>query len=422
MPVTAPSVKTFDFNLETLRGLAAIFVVWGHLQISNSRVDPGYHLAGMWAYAPPSHLSVLIFFLLSGYVIGLSQKVPLTKATIPTYMKKRFVRLYPIYFLCLLLAIVVTGHVSTATVASHVCMTQGIFSPVLMPFAPSWSLTYEVVFYLLFIPISWFRINPLPVAVLAVLSGITAAYLFPVNGGALFSSFAFGFSFWLSGLLLFKYFGQTTGTKHYAWMLSFLFLFLAVETFDAPATLFTQAGRVVFGRNLSDVIAGQPGTILFQDFVYLPHCFILVCLFTSKEFRFRKALIILLLVLHAVTFYHYYQHWNRETLAVIALPSLFYGLAVVLFAFSSWFERSARVVVKKLVPIGTISYGLYIVHFPLMIALGRVTTFSGTPWTFAVRTVAFLVVAVVGAYLLEHQFQPRVKRLLQNLPGSAETV
>jgi peptidoglycan/LPS O-acetylase OafA/YrhL len=388
-----------------------MFVVWGHLQFTGSRVDPGYHPGGMWAYAPPAHLSVLVFFLLSGYVIGLSQKAPLTKATVPTYLKKRFVRLYPIYFLCLLLALAVTGPVSAATAVSHASLTQGVLSPVLRALAPSWSLTYEVVFYLLFVPLSYFRVPPLPVALAAVLAGVAAVYLFPVAGGALFASFAFGFSFWLSGLLLFQRLGQTAGPRHYAWMLSLLLLFLAVETFDAPATLFTKVGRAVLGSPLFDVTTGQPGTVFFRDFVYLPHCFVLVSLFASKAFRFRRALMALLVALPAVTFYHYYQEWTPETRAVVALPGVFYGASVLLFAFPGWFERSARAVIKKLVPTGTVSYGLYIFHFPILIALGQVTAFSGTPWTYAVRTAAFLAVAFGGAYVLEHQFQPRFKRL-----------
>ena len=415
MPNKQPleKVKTFDFNLETLRGLAAIFVVCGHLQFADSRVDPVYHLQGMWSYAMPAHLSVLVFFLLSGYVIGLSHRQPLTRATIPTYLRKRFVRLYPIYFICVLLALLVAqGLFPPTIIAAHLTMTQGLFTPVIRSLAPSWSLTYEVVFYLLFIPISYFRINPIPVAVGAVLLGCVNAYLFPRFGSPLFSSFAFGFSFWLCGLIMFEYLSKVPARKCYAWMLSFLFLFLALEALDAPVTLFSRAGLIIFGKDLSAVPVYQPGSIPFRDFSYLPYCFVLVSLFASKDFAYRTWLMVLLLLLPALALYHYVHLGNSFDWATLFFPGVAYTLAVLLFAFPNVFEDFAQRVVKRLVFTGTLSYGLYIVHFPILYAIGQVTAFSGSLFTFSIRTIVFLALSFAGAYLLEEWVQPWAKRLL----------
>ena len=207
---SSPKVKAFNFDIETLRGIAAIAVVWGHATVANGWIDPDYSPTGIWAYVAPGHLCVLVFFLLSGYVIGLAHKSPLNSQTILLYLKKRFVRIYPIYFVSLLLALLVAQQsYSAATIAAQLTVTQGILSPVVREISPAWSLAYEVVFYLLFVPISYFRINAAWVMALAFLLGCINVFFYPIYGWPLFSSFAFGATFWLCGLLIARYVPDT---------------------------------------------------------------------------------------------------------------------------------------------------------------------------------------------------------------------
>ena len=69
--------RTFDFKLEGLRGLAALTVVLGHTIVIKQTLDPHYQPTGVFSFQAPGHLSVLIFFILSGYVIGLTNQRPL---------------------------------------------------------------------------------------------------------------------------------------------------------------------------------------------------------------------------------------------------------------------------------------------------------------------------------------------------------
>jgi peptidoglycan/LPS O-acetylase OafA/YrhL len=410
--VSSIQKKTFDFNLETLRGVAAILVVWGHTTVADGLLDRGYHPTGVWSYLGPAHLSVLVFFLLSGYVIGLAHKDPLTLSTIPVYLKKRFVRIYPIYALCLLLGLAVSEqHYSWQIILSHFTMTQGLVSPVITAIGPSWSLTYEIIFYLLFIPLSVFQLNPIPVALLATLVGCADAYLYPRYGSALLPSFAFGFAFWLSGLALARYSATRPTYSNYAFMVSMLLLFMAIGKLDAPVTLFSQTALRLFGKDLSDLPNDQPGVIAFRDFGYLPYCLLILLTFAGKRFRFQRPFMALLLLLPAPTLYYYYKHLPPQEWATLTLPILFYGLAILFFVVDARLEALGQRLIKSLISTGSISYGLYIVHFSLLYLFSRTALFTGSPLTFTVRLLLFLLPAVAGAYLLEKKFQPWVKKL-----------
>lgn len=398
--------RVFDYDIEALRGIAAVIVVWGHAFFSSSKVDPAYTPSGIWVYAPPAHLSVLVFFLLSGYVIGLAYAEPLTRTSISLYLKKRFFRIYPIYFLCLLLALLVAAEpYSFSTIISHVTMAQGITSPLIIEFSPAWSLVYEVLFYLLFIPVSAFRLNPIVVALLSMLLGCLGARY----GFSLFGSYAFGFAFWLSGLALAKYLRKPVTAAMYATMLSLLSLLLAIEKLDAPLTLFTMVSSRLFGQELLLSAVDQPG-LRFRDFAYLPYCVILMAAFVKKEFKYMRFIQGVLIFLPVLTYYHYYQQFNSETLTTLFWPTFFYVSAVLLFLFPTMGEALSQLLIKRLIITGSISYGLYIVHYPVLSALRRVTSFSGSSFTFISRLAILLVLSIGGALLLEKKFQPWIKK------------
>jgi peptidoglycan/LPS O-acetylase OafA/YrhL len=249
-------------------------------------------------------LCVLVFFLLSGYVIGLAHKEPLTLKSTPIYLKKRFLRIYPIYFLCLLFALITARtSYSLTTIISHLTLTQGLFAPVIKEISPAWSLVYEFIFYLLFIPLSYFRINTLIITALCILLGCLNAYFYPTFNHPLFSSYVFGFAFWLCGLSIAKYFSSNsiaTGGD-YALMASVLFLLMAIGVLDAPVTLFNQISTHLFGKDLSILPQDQPGTVSFRDFGYLPYCFLITVVFAKSRIKNLKLVAGLLIIMPLAT-------------------------------------------------------------------------------------------------------------------------
>ena len=110
---------------------------------------------------------------------------------------------------------------------------------------------------------------------------------------------------------------------------------------------------------------------------------------------------------------HYFKIKNDYPLVSVSFSFLMYGASIVFFLFSARLEGFSKRIIKWLVPLGSISYGLYIVHFPLLCAiLFSHKSFSGTPLTYITRLIVFLVASFSAAYLLEKKFQPLVKRLI----------
>ncbi|MFD1872255.1 acyltransferase family protein [Hymenobacter bucti] len=409
-----PLVKVFNYKLEALRGAASILVIWGHATLNNNMLDPAYSPVDNWFHTGTGHLSVLVFFVLSGYVIGLAHPLALTKYTIGDYVKKRLIRIYPIYFMCLLLALVASNYdfPSLATIAGHVTMTQGISTPIISAISPSWSLVYEIIFYVLFIPISIFRLNPLYVALLSIVIGCVNAYFAHSYGSPILPSYAFGFVFWLSGLVLSRTFSTKGSPIPYSYLLSCLFLFVAIDKLDAPFTLFHRIGILLFGKDLSVLSNYNIGIISFRDLAYLPYCLLILVIFTDKKLAYTKLTLLLFIVLPIFTFWYYYEHLLISNLSSILLPTTAYALAFSCFAFAGRVEVGAEFLIKKLEKTGSISYGLYIVHCPILFLMSQVSVFSGTPFTYAIRMLCFLVLSAWAAFMLEKRFQPWIKMKL----------
>ncbi|WP_143728931.1 acyltransferase [Microbulbifer sp. GL-2] len=142
-------------NLDTLRGLAALLVVWQHssevfIQIPNIALH-GTGLANFISQLDFGRIGVLCFFLLSGYVIPHS----LLEANRPlkSFAIRRFFRLYPTYWVSLIIAVGFTwlfaDHIfSSVAILANTTMLQGLlgFENVQKLY---WTLTAELIFYLL---------------------------------------------------------------------------------------------------------------------------------------------------------------------------------------------------------------------------------------------------------------------------------
>ncbi len=101
-----------------------------------------------------ANIGVSYFFVLSGFVMIIAYN-HLNKITAKTFYKKRFARIYPIYFLAILFflafAIVTRGHLNFIEIILNISMTQAwVPGKALSLNFPGWSLSVEAFFYLLF--------------------------------------------------------------------------------------------------------------------------------------------------------------------------------------------------------------------------------------------------------------------------------
>lgn len=398
-----------------MRGFAAIFVVFHHiLGRFDNLLDPTYKIGILKHLEPPGHLSVLIFFLLSGYVIGVSQPQALDAAEIKLYIKKRFVRLYPIYIVSIILTVLVARtSYSFNTIVSHLAFTQIMTSEVLNENTALWSLHYEVLFYLLFIPVSYFRINLLLVAICCTILGlINSFYTTYLNTPAL-TSYMFGFTFWIFGVIAARKFKNETQKVNYTLMISSVLLVLAIgnNVYNVSIRGLDKINTLTGGRIcLPGTVNWYKQAISFLDFSLLPYCIFVIATFTGTLFRGRKVLLTFFILLPLLAIFHIAK--SAMAFEHYLFPSICYMLSLILyFSKSGMLEISCRKAVRIGKSIGALSYSIYIVHLPLLFIFSMVPAFSGTITTFLFRLILFGVILFIAALFLENTFQFKVRRL-----------
>lgn len=105
------------------------------------------------------YIGVTFFFILSGFILSFSytSRIKNNKISVADYIISRFSRIYPLHFLTLFLYLVLIG--SSSKMIPSVFLVQSFIPESKFFFAgnaPSWSLSNEIFFYLLF-PFLLFR-------------------------------------------------------------------------------------------------------------------------------------------------------------------------------------------------------------------------------------------------------------------------
>src|SRR5690349_18388411 len=137
--------------LDVLRGLAALAVVFDH--ISYYVLQHVRHLVYHWF--DPGNYGVFVFFIISGYIVPASLE---RKGSVRTSWVSRLFRLYPLYLLAVGIAVAlyfahfgsIRGEDSdpTTSILSQLLMMSNVLEGKNLPNVV-WSLSYEMVFYLL---------------------------------------------------------------------------------------------------------------------------------------------------------------------------------------------------------------------------------------------------------------------------------
>jgi peptidoglycan/LPS O-acetylase OafA/YrhL len=143
-------------KIEALRGFASIYVFAGHVLIGS--------IGALGVLLRFGQEMVMCFFLLSGFVIYYATHHARQK-TFRVYFIHRFRRIYPILFVALFIAYLVSalsGHpeLDWKNLLGNIFMTQdfafgkpGVWSDTFCGNFPLWSLSYEWWFYMMFFPI-----------------------------------------------------------------------------------------------------------------------------------------------------------------------------------------------------------------------------------------------------------------------------
>jgi len=408
--------KRIEYNLEALRGGAALIVVLYHIIFFDQYLDPNYFPVVIKVLQFPGHLSVLVFFVLSGFVIGISNQQSLTIKTILPYLKKRFIRLYPIYFLSLVFTLLVAPvNYSLYTIGSNFTLTQGVVAPVIWENCPIWSLHYEALYYLIFIPVSLFRMKLIFVFFASLILGLANYFFYPYLNTPIITSYAFGFIFWIAGLFISKYFTEKEAVTNYKLLVSNLFLFISLVYYNVFASIFNRIVLVLFKHNIafSENINWAKKIILFSDLSYLPYCVLSVLLFSNRQFKYKKIIVICMQILPAYTLFFIFKSIQVINVAEIIVSTICYIISLFLFFIKAeYLSFLSKKIIHCGIWLGSISYGIYIIHFPILVIFKQIFVFSGSLFSFLVRLGAFLFLTVVSSFMLEKRFQPWIKKLI----------
>jgi peptidoglycan/LPS O-acetylase OafA/YrhL len=148
-------------GIDSLRGLAALAVVLFHYT-TGYEFMLGRSGSGLLFYLPTGCFGVQLFFLISGFVILRTLE---RTSDLKTFAVARFARLYPPFFVCATLTLIVIAlthwhlaNLNAKAIAINYTMLAQLIG--VKEIDPSyWTLTYEVLFYA-GAALIWFRLRP----------------------------------------------------------------------------------------------------------------------------------------------------------------------------------------------------------------------------------------------------------------------
>jgi peptidoglycan/LPS O-acetylase OafA/YrhL len=250
----APSKHAF-MALDGLRGIAALSVVIFHVGQSF-----GFHLL------PRAYLAVDFFFMLSGFVVAHAYDKRLIEGRLPLkdFAVVRLVRLYPMYALSMLFAVVAIniqaflGITHEGRIFTLVSFLTGLFflptfmapsGPGSLTFplnAPAWSLSSEVGINFIYAAIVRYISSKALVCVIAIAAAslMASVYYYHDLGGDRFATYSSGwarvaFSF-PAGVLFYRILDKRPRGAYSAWVLVFMSAaVLEISNFNSTSLLAT---------------------------------------------------------------------------------------------------------------------------------------------------------------------------------------
>ena len=200
-------------KLEAIRGFAALYVVIHHFigfTILKSELPAILRFPFRFGQE-----AVILFFLMSGFVIYLSS-IQKTDLTFKYYFSRRFIRIYPIafcaFFLSVLIALINGYHFTLDDVKEllgNILMLQDTYNKegaFVLPFLqnyPLWSLSYEWWFYMFFYPLFIFfykkQKTKIPSIYFALIISIAGCFLYNAFPNHLFLVMGY-FVMWWAGV------------------------------------------------------------------------------------------------------------------------------------------------------------------------------------------------------------------------------
>ena len=389
---------SYDYNLEGIRGLAALSVASFHVFGIKNYLDPTYNPNIYFGYLQAAHTAVLLFFVLSGYVIGLTIAKEFSIQEVHNYILRRVIRIFPIYLIAICLGVLAEPNEKLNIVLGNLLFLQNFdkyFSFSLHPIAGDaalWSLNYEVLYYLVFILVWWLRSRILYLFLLAILISIIGWFmpLFP----QFISGYASGWIFWLSGLLLSSKVQTSSHRESFLPLISYILLFHATNHFFTDKSILSVLG---FPNSVASFVN-------LSDLVFLPICILIICEITGRYFYgfiYLRLLCFLIPIFQLSGIILKGSIFKNPQLVV---ASFFTMLAILLVNY-----HTSVNILKNIPLMGRISYAFYLLHMPIAVLMRKYFPWQGTVLSFSLGLLIWLVITISLSSFLELIIQPKVK-------------
>ncbi len=385
-PAAAPHASRLAW-LDALRGIAALVVVFDHASYSylaefRQELMPSFNT---------SRYGIMVFFLVSGYIIPASLE---RRGCVRTFWVGRLFRIYPLWAVVVTALLVADlagvaqvrdfgGQSAVSAAVAHVTLLQELLAtPNLL--LVLWTLSYEMAFYLLVVALFRVRLHRRSAGVAVTLAASAAV---SVLAGATLRPSA------LSGAL---------GTGPLIALTS-IAMVLAICCSGATSPALRVFGGVLGGVLALVLVAFNGGVPLWEGLVILAVMFLGTAVYRAEHgqssWRSAACAAITVLACAVGSAYAYGDSSNftrRGWIAAFLLAVLTFGAGL------AWRHRR---IPRLLIGLGTISYSVYLVH-PVLLAVSD-GTFGRWQRDTPLLTAAFYAVLLpVSALTYRHVEAP----------------
>ncbi|MEH1820665.1 MAG: acyltransferase [Nostoc sp.] len=390
-------------QLDGLRAICALVVLMTHLIngaywfTNNIDFSPSLFFKSIASFG---HIAVLIFFVLSGFVIGYTTPQKFTWKEAKNYVIRRLIRLYPIYLFALLLTFIFTENTyNLLDIVGHLFFLQGWLVPVIKNNLALWSLHYEFIFYLLFLIIWNLNIKIDIAIVVCIISGIFSAIFrfhpFEILGY---------FTLWLSGLWLAQNIESLKLISKRFISYSFFSSCLLLGAFSSQNILKMAIDK--YGTS-SSVLPDILLTTLVTSIV--------AALIVERKLYWYNLSFFMIFLIEVITVAYAWQQHTFDSLEGLQFGYQSVGFFILLLPFTLLLRKIPINWFKKLTNIASFSYALYVIHHPLIIIVYRLLKLNDVHTMFLVWTIN-IVAAVLSlslAWFLECYLHVKIAKKLK---------
>lgn len=376
--------------LEFFRGVATLFII-------------GWHMAFLAPTGHPTHLTaywgtdaLIIFFMLSGLVINLSESR--RPKTFKEFIGNRFGRIYPQFAVAILLGFLalfitrsafpsVKDTIGNFLMVSTMSDYMGYVATSIKSNLPVWSLSFEMAFYVLFaFTIGRYQQKKIFVWLLLSLAAIPFFFIHTQRDALTHIIAIFAFSAtWLIGYYVYQYHHKFYIEK-YA-VLFALGILPLISRMQFSANFYDPLKYFIFAIFAAPFLRyclqlPPSGRKIKMIYLVVPHTILVICALTIRYMPVKNAL------------------------AYSTFPYLYMGVFRLIEQLNLK-ERLKNFMHKAGTITGKYSYSLYISHYTVVFVFAKLVH---QVWLYTLLCLPFIAII---AYALENWVQPAINKLLK---------